>query len=208
MKALALAASLAMLSAVSAVAQTPAPRPAAPAAQAPPAQAPAPVAPPPSAPFPDGAKIGVVNTDQIVQSSVEGKAVITRLNAAAEAKQKEGTDKAKALQANQQKMDQSGALMSEAARAQLQKDIERQTLEVQRFQQDAQAELNELQQELLGEFEKKVVPVLQQLAKEKGLHMLVNRLAVNPIYLEPGIDLTAEAIKRMDAVAKPAGAGR
>ena len=43
--------------------------------------------------------------------------------------------------------------MSDAARAQLEKEIERQTVEGQRFEQDAQAELNELQQELQHDFQ-------------------------------------------------------
>ena len=70
------------------------------------------------------------------------------MHALAQKKQTEAADQAKALQANQQKLQTSGSVMSEAARAQLEKDIERQTVEGQRFEQDAQAELNELQQQL------------------------------------------------------------
>ena len=65
--------------------------------------------------------------------------------------------------------------MSEAARAQLEKDIERQQREGERFQQDAQAEINELQQELQREFQKKILPLVQQVAKEKGLQILFSR---------------------------------
>ena len=62
--------------------------------------------------------------------------------------------------------------MNDAARAQLEKDIERQTTEAERFQQDAQAEINELQQELQNEFQKKLLPILEQIANEKGLQVL------------------------------------
>ena len=64
--------------------------------------------------------------------------------------------------------------MNEAARAQLEKEIERQTKEAERFQQDAQAEINELQQELQNEFVKKLLPILDQIANEKGLHIMFN----------------------------------
>jgi Skp family chaperone for outer membrane proteins len=146
---------------------------AAPPAQAPPAQtppkqaAPPPVMQPP-APFPAGAKIGVVNLQLIAQNSVEGKAASGRVQALIQKKQTEGADKTKQLQANQQKLQTSGGVMSDAARAALEKDIERQQREGERFQQDAQAEVNELQQELQGEFQKKLFPLLQQLAQEKG----------------------------------------
>ena len=77
--------------------------------------------------------------------------------------------------------------------AQLEKDIERQSVEGQRFEQDAQAELNELQQELQQEFQKKLLPVLEQLSKEKGLQFLFSAATAGVIWAEPGIDLTLEA---------------
>jgi Skp family chaperone for outer membrane proteins len=89
--------------------------------------------------------------------------------------------------------------MSEAARAQLEKDIERQTVEGQRFEQDAQAELTELQQELQRDFQTKLMPILEQLSKEKGLQALLSAADSGVIWADPGLDLTLEAVKKMDA---------
>jgi Skp family chaperone for outer membrane proteins len=138
---------------------------------------------------------------------VEGKAASARVQALIKKKQTEGAEKAKELQANQQKLQTSGAVMNEAARNTLEKEIERQQREGERFQQDAQAEVNELQQELQGDFQKKVFPLLQQLAAEKGLHALLSIQDAGVIWWEPGIDLTADAIKKLDAAtaAKPSG---
>ena len=72
---------------------------------------------------------------------MEGKAAVTRINTLIQKKQKEGEDKQKALQANQQKLQTSGGVMNEQARSQLEKEIERQQVDGQRFQQDAQAEI-------------------------------------------------------------------
>jgi Skp family chaperone for outer membrane proteins len=99
--------------------------------------------------------------------------------------------------------------MSEAARGQREKDIERQQRELERLQQDAQAELNDLQQDLQAEFQRKLLPVLEQIAKEKGLHFLFSGADAGLIWAEPGLDLTAEAVKRLDAAVpapKPAPA--
>jgi outer membrane protein len=173
----------------------------------PPAQTvPAPVLQPP-APFPAGAKIGVVNLQLIAANSIDGKAASDRVKALIQKKQTEGADKAKLLQANQQKLQTSGGVMNDAARSALEKDIERQQREGERFQQDAQAEVNELQQELQNEFQKKLFPLLQQLAQEKGLHALLSQQDAGVIWSEPGIDLTSEAIKKLDAAssAKPSG---
>lgn len=178
-------------------------RPAQPPAPAAPAAAPVP-APQPPAPFPQGAKVGFVNLQAIAQLSADGKAAAARVNTLAQKKQTEAADKAKLLQANQQKLETSGGVMSEAARTQLQKDIDRQTVEGQRFEQDAQAELNELQQSLQQDFQGKLMPVLEALSKEKGLQVLFSAGDSGVIWAEPGIDLTLEAVARLDK--KPAGA--
>ena len=145
-----------------------------------------------------------MNLQAIAQLSADGKAAAAKVNALAQKKQTEAADKAKLLQANQQKLETSGGVMSEAARTQLQKDIDRQTVEGQRFEQDAQAELNELQQQLQQDFQNKLMPVLEALSKEKGLQVLFSAGDSGVIWAEPGIDLTLEAVARLDK--KPAGA--
>ena len=73
-------------------------------------------------------------------------------------------------------------------------------------QQDADAELQELQQQLQAEFQRKLIPVVQQIVTEKGLHLLLSQADAGIIWADPGVDLTVEVIKRFDAatVAAPA----
>jgi outer membrane protein len=213
MRGSAIAASVALsLLALSApvLAQTP-PKPAAATAQppkpaaAPAAQPPAPTPPPaqPPAPFPAGAKIAFFNPQAVFQASADGRAAVTRVNALIQKKQTENADKAKLLQGNQQKLQTSGSVMNEAARVQLEKEIEKQTKDAERFQQDAQAEINELQQEVQNEFVKKLSPIVEQLAVEKGLHLVFNAAESGIAWAAPGLDLTQEVIKKLDALAKP-----
>ena len=207
-----LALSLTAMCAVPVFAQ-PAPAPTRPAQPAPaqpapatPAQPPATQAPPPvqpPAPFPAGAKVAYFNPQAVFQNSADGKAAVSRVNALIQKKQTENADKAKLLQGNQQKLQTSGSVMNEAARTQLEKEIERQTKDAERFQQDAQAEINELQQEVQNEFVKKLSPIIEQLANEKGLHMVFNAVESGIAWAAPGLDLTADVVKKLDA-AKPA----
>jgi outer membrane protein len=211
MRRLATAASFALvLSAASAFAQAPAaqqppapaaPRPAQPAAQTPAAPAPAAAAPAPAAAFPAGAKIAYIDFQRVALESIDGQSFSAKINGLVAKKQAEGGEKAKQLQLNQQKLAQSGAVMSDAARAQLEKDIERQTREGERFQQDAQAEIQELQQELQLEFQKKIMPVVQQVFNERGLHILLSRADAGIVLADPGLDLTVDVVKKLDAAA-------
>jgi Skp family chaperone for outer membrane proteins len=209
MRGSAIAASLALsvfaLSAAPVLAQTPA-APAKPAAvpAQPPAQ-PAPAAAPtqPPAPFPTGAKIAFFNPQAVFQASADGRTAVARVNALIQKKQTENADKAKLLQGNQQKLQTSGSVMNEAARVQLEKEIEKQTKDAERFQQDAQAEINELQQEVQNEFVKKLSPIVEQICKEKGLELMFNASESGIAWAAPGLELTAEVIKKLDAQAKP-----
>ena len=176
------------------------PKPAQPATQPPPAQT-APAQPP--APFPAGAKTAFINPQRIFQESVEGKAALARINTLVQQKQKEGQDKQKALEANQQKLQNSSGVMNEQARSQLEKEIERMQREGQRFQQDAQAEIQELQNEVQQEFIKRVSPLIESVAKEKGLQMVFDLSNAGLAWWDPGLDLTTDVIKKLDG-AKPA----
>ena len=172
-------------------------QPAAPATQ-PPAQ--------PPAPFPQGAKVAYVNAPLIFQQSAEGKAAVARVQAVVQKKQTEGAAKAKQLQDNQAKLQSSGSVMNEAARTQLEKEIERQQREGERFQQDAQAEINEIQQEVQNEFGKKLQPIIDQIATEKGLHFVFNAPEAGLAWAAPGLDISGDIIKKLDSTAKPAAA--
>jgi outer membrane protein len=210
MKVAVFAASLALgLSAAPVLAQAPA-RPTQPAPARPAAAAPAPSTVPasPPAPFPAGAKIAYVNLQQIANLSAEGKALTAKVQALMQKKQNEAAAKSKALADNQTKLQQSGALMSEAARTALEKDIERMNVEGQRFQQDAQAEINELSQQLQNEFQQKLFPILDLVAKDRGIDLLLSAADAGLVWAAPGLDLTMDAVKKLDERmgAKPAAA--
>jgi Skp family chaperone for outer membrane proteins len=206
-----LAAMLVTFSGVAAFAQAAGqtPRPAQPApaqtpAQPPAAAAPAPAPAQPPAPFPAGAKVAYINPPRIFSESIDGKAALARVQALTTKKTNEAQAKQKALADNQQKLQASGGVMSEAARGQLEKEIERQNTDMTRFQQDAQAEINELQNEVQADFVRKASPIIESIAKEKGLQLLFNAAEAGFAWADPGLDLSTEVIKKLDANAKPA----
>ena len=209
MKVRAAAASLALvMSAAPVFAQQPPAGQARPA-QTPPAQPPAAVAPAPApqpaVPFPAGAKAAFFHPQVVFQASAEGKAALIRVQALTQKKQTENGARNKALADAQAKLQQGGSVLNDAARAQLEKDIEKQQVDLQRFQQDAQAEIQELQQEVQNDFVKKLNPVIDAIAKERGIQLLFDADQPGLAWAAPGMDLTADVIKAMDG-GKPATA--
>jgi outer membrane protein len=159
-----------------------------------------PAAPPavPPKPFPEGAKIAFVNIPRIAAESAEGKSSTARVKALQDKKLAELGAKNKQVETAQQKLN-SGGLLSDDARAATQKEIDKLQVEIQRMQQDAEAELQELQQQLQLDFQRKLTPIIQQIAAEKGLHMLLPDSGL--VWADSGLDLTTEIIRRFDAAA-------
>ena len=160
--------------------------------------------PQPPAPFPQGAKIAFVNIQAIAQSSSAGKDASKKLADLNAKKVSEINDKTKQLQAMQAKLKDGAAVLSETARQQLEKDIDKAQRDIQFSQQNAQAEMQELQNDLQGEFQQRLFPVVKQVAEEKGLHAVFSIADSGVAYYDPGLDISDEVIKRLDTAKPPA----
>jgi Skp family chaperone for outer membrane proteins len=167
------------------------------------AQTPPPAAavPPQQAPL----RMAFLDLQRIAAESNEGKVLSGKIQELTKKKTAELQEKTKALQANQQKLQQGGAVLNDATRAQTQKEIDRLTVEIDRFQEDANAEVQELQQSLQREFEEKLRPVVDALVKELAIGLLFSAAEAGAIYVDPSLDVTGEVIKRFNT-AKPAPA--
>jgi len=159
---------------------------------------PKPATPTPPAPFPQDAKYAVVDVQAIAQNSTAGKDASKKLNDLQAKKMGEIQDKNKQLQALTTKRDSSVGVMSEAAKSQLDKDIDRLQRDIQFSQSNAQAEMQDLNNELQAEFTKKVAPIIEEIAKEKGLY-LVFTADSGFAYVHPGLNISDEVIKRLDS---------
>jgi outer membrane protein len=180
MRSFAVAAALCLvLGAAPALAQT--------AAQQPAAQ-PAPAA----KPFPEGTRYAFVNIQRIAAESTEGKAATAKVQAL-------NQQKVNQLAELQKKLQSQLSLMSDQARLQLEREIERQNREIQRFTQDAQEEVGQLQQELQEGFQARLLPVIQQVVTQRGIQLLFSQADAGLVWADASLDLTDEVIKRFDA---------
>jgi len=181
--------------------QTAPPKPATPA-QTPPATAPAPRPAVPPVPFPADAKIAFVDVNSIAGNSASGKDASKKLQDLNNKKLAELQEKNKQLQALTTKRDQGGSVYNESARASLDKEIDKMQRDIQYAQTTAQAEMQDLTNELQGEFQKRLIPVIAEIAKEKGLYAVFSIADSGSAYYLPSLDISDEVIKRLDAAAR------
>jgi Skp family chaperone for outer membrane proteins len=173
--------------------QTP---PATPPAAAPAAPKPAPA---PPVPFPQDSKIAFVDMNVIAQNSSAGKDASKKLQEFQTRKVGELSEKNKQLTAMTTRRDTGTAALNDSARVQLDKDIDKLQRDIQFQQQNAQAEFQDLQTEVQNDFQKRLVPVIDEVAKEKGLYAIYSIADSGAAYVHPGLDLSAEITKRLDA---------
>lgn len=182
--------------------QNPPARPAAPPASAPAApQTPAPKPPPAPVPFPADAKIGFVNMQAVVGQSKIGKAGQEKIQALINKQNTDRAAKNAEIQKLQQEIQSGASVLSQTVLAQKNADVDRLTREAQFQEQQRQADLQTLNDQLLDEFQEKVLPLVELIRSEKGLWLILTAGDGSGIAaVHPGIDLSAELVKRLDAL--------
>jgi Skp family chaperone for outer membrane proteins len=180
--------------------QVPPPKP----AQTPPPLLPnKPATPPPApVPFPAEAKIAFVSMQTIVTESALGKAGQKSMQALTDKKTAEVTAKQKAVQTLQQEIQQQSGVLSQAALQSKKAELDRLTRDAEYAQQDMQAEITSLNDQLLANFKEKVIPVVDAIKTEKGLWAVFSIEDSGVAVWMPGLDLSLEVVKRLDAVKK------
>ena len=163
--------------------------------------------PPPAvaAPSPSPLRMAFVDLQRVAAESAEGKVANGKVQQLTQGKANDISTKTKQLDAANQKLQQGGAVLNDATRGQLQKEVDRLTVEIDRAQQDAQAEVQEFQQQQLADFQDKLKPVVEALVKELGVGLLFSMGDAGAIFVDPSLDITPEVIKRFDAAAAAKG---
>jgi len=165
-------------------------------------------------------RVGVIDMARVSAESLLGKSFAGQLeklqnDISAEATKKQ-TDLGKldaALKTLQDELEKQGSVLSAEARDKKQQEIVRKTRERQAFLEDGQAEINRMReraqqqaQSINNEFQLKVRPLVEQVAKEKGYDLVLDSQVAYTINKD--FDITRDVIVKADEVekAKPAAA--
>jgi Skp family chaperone for outer membrane proteins len=163
-------------------------------------------------------RIAVIDMARVSAESQLGKSFAAQLeklqtdiNAAATNKQTELGKLDAALKTLQEELEKQASVLSPEARDKKQQEIVRKTRERQAFLEDGQAEINRMreraQQQAQGinaEFQQKVRPLVEQVAKDKGLDLVLDSQVAYTINRD--FDITRDVIAKADEAAKPAAA--
>ena len=145
------------------------------------------------------ARIAFFDAERVVAESVTGQAAFAALDAFRTEAATDLERRNQALAGDRQRLQVESAVLSATARLDLERRIQRTELDIQRLLEDLQAEFRGLQQEADYGLQVKLLPTVEAVAHEQGVHFVFNRLASPIIWADPTYDLTECIIERLDA---------
>lgn len=165
------------------------------------APAPKPAATP--VPFPADAKIAYIDLQVVVRDSKLGKAGQEAMKVLNDNLAAQLAKKNKEIQTLQEKIKGQQNVVSDTVMNGMVKELDRLQREAQFIQQDAQVQIDQKNAELLQDFQQKVLPIVEEMRKEKGL-WIIFALGENSniAAAHAGLDLSQDIVKRLDATAK------
>ncbi len=169
------------------------------------AQAPAGTAAAPAAVGP--AKIAWLNLEQAIFSTDDGKKEFGEVQKFVDRKNSELEALKKEVETLKNQLSIQGAKLTDDARADLEEQIEAKDTNLQRFQQDTQKEIDSRRVKTTNLIGRKMLPVIERVAKDKGLSAVVYINPSRDAYIDPALVITDEVIKAYNQ-ANPGGAAK
>jgi outer membrane protein len=142
--------------------------------------------------------VAVIDVNLLVQDSAAGKEAMVRLKKAQDEKvadRKKLTDEISGLQ---KQLESQRSTLTDSKIADLQKQIEDKSIALKRFDDDAQQQLEEARRKELDGLEKQIMPIIQELGKERKLLLIFNKFQSGLVYADDSVDLTDEVLKRFN----------
>ncbi len=142
-------------------------------------------------------RVACFSVQRAFSESADGKAALARLTTAQNDKTRAIEEKNKALRTQEQALEQRSPLLSEAARTERTNEVQKLRIDVQRFIEDAQAELLGMQREAENAFVLKLKPALAKVAQDKGLQLILSADEGPVAWFDPTIDITSDVVKQL-----------
>jgi len=142
--------------------------------------------------------IAVIDVQRVVTESDPGKQALQKLKQLQDAKIDEGRALQQELATMQDQMSKQRFTLSEERLAELSKQLEDKQIALQRFQDDAERELDEARRRELGGLEGRIIPVINEIGSERGYTLIFNKFQSGLVYADDAVDITDDVIRRFN----------
>jgi len=144
-------------------------------------------------------RIGVINSQKVLEDSAEGKRVIAQLQDKDKKAQDELTKLDNDIRSLETKLNTQRLTLSEASILQIRADLDRKRTDRKRRAEDSFKDLQELQLRLFNKVKGELLPIIEQVGKDQNFDVIFDLANSGALYFNPTLDITAEVIKKYDA---------
>jgi len=142
----------------------------------------------------------VIDNSRVFDESNQGRAANQQIQANVDSWQQQLQTLQTEIQTLMTQRQQQGSVMTPAALAELNDQIQEKQLDLQRRREDAQRQATAIQSQVLADLEGILSPVVSQLATELGYTAVLNSQTPGLLHFDPAIDITDELIARLNAL--------
>ena len=144
-------------------------------------------------------KIGLVDSQMVLDNSLKGKEVKEALNDYVQSRQKIIDIEEADLRKLQDELTKQAAILSPAAKQEKEELFQKKFLEYQKKVSELQKEIQQRRTEILEEFHNELEKLVQAIGEKEGYTLILNNLDVKiVIFAKPSIDLTKRITEEMD----------
>lgn len=149
--------------------------------------------------FADATKIGIVDLQKALNVSAAGKEAKAKITE--KVKEFEGKIEAQQseLKSLKDELEKQAVLLSDEARSTKERDYQQKLKDFQRFTKDRQEELQQLDAQYTNQIVEQLLETAEEIAKNEGYDLLLERGSGGVIYGSDAIDLTDKVIAASDA---------
>lgn len=144
-------------------------------------------------------QIAVVNSQEVLEKSAEGKKVMAQLQSKDSKAQADIAKMDEDIRVLETRLNTQRLTLTQESMIQMQADLERKRTERTRFAEDMSREIQDLQQRLFVRIQSELLPIIEGVGKERNLDLIFDLVQSGAIYFSPATDLTAEIIQKYDA---------
>lgn len=143
-------------------------------------------------------KVAIINSQKAFETCAEGKKALAQMQDR-DTKIKNDIQKLDdAIRLLENKLSTGRLTMTNEALAGIQSDIEKKTTERKRYEEDATRDGQAFANNLINKIRGEMVVVIENLAKERGLELVLDAMSSGVVTASPTIDITDEVIRRYD----------
>ncbi len=143
--------------------------------------------------------VGVIDVQRLVLESAKGQAVLVKLRNLTEQKQAEAEAIQREVRDLQARVQAGRASLSEERLAEVEKSLEDKIIEYQRFEDDAEREMQEQQAGAFAEIENEMMPIITQVGEELQYTVIFNKFSSGLLFAMDEVDITDLILERYNA---------